>query len=134
MKLVLYLYKKFFSVFLGSLFFFILVLSLTDLLMNIWNYTSRAVPADQIAMIMLYYIPKTVWYAVPISMLFTTSYVLSDLSAKNELIAVFASGVSLFRFTAPISFIDKDTSQFFCRTTEQNCLPLSSSALLQDTP
>ncbi len=102
MKLVLYLYKKFFTVFLGALFFFVLTLSLTDLFMNIWNYVSRSVPTDQIAIIMLYYIPKAVWYAIPISMLFATAYVLSDLYAKNELLAVFASGVSLFKFTVPL--------------------------------
>ncbi len=105
MKLVIYMCKKFFATFLASLFFFVLVLGLTDLLMNVWAYISRNVPAKQVLLIMLYYIPKSVWYAVPIAVLFATAYMLSDLYAKNELLAVFASGISLFKFTAPLLVI-----------------------------
>ena len=57
---------------------------------------------------MLNYIPKTVWYAVPVAILFSTSYSLSNMYANNELEALFASGVSLFKFTLPaliLSFI-----------------------------
>lgn len=105
MKLIIYLYKKFISIFLGSLAFFVLVLGLTDLLMNIWNYINQQVPAKDVGMIMFYYIPKTVWYSVPIAVLFATAYTLSDLYAKNELVAIFASGISLLRFTMPLLVI-----------------------------
>ena len=54
---------------------------------------------------MLYYVPKTVWYAVPIAVLFATAYVLSNMYANNELLAVFATGVSLFRFTIPLLIV-----------------------------
>ena len=105
MKLVSYLYKKFFAVFIGALAFFVMILSMTDLLMNLWNYISKSVSFSQIGKIMLYYIPKTVWYSVPIAMLFSTAYTLSDLYAKNELTAIFASGVSLFKFTSPLLIV-----------------------------
>ncbi|MCH5290933.1 MAG: LptF/LptG family permease [Treponema sp.] len=102
MKLVLYLLRHFFAVFFGALAFFVLILLLTDLLMNLWNYISKEVQSEQVVQILLYYIPKTVWYAVPVAVLFATAYTLSDLYAKNELLAVFASGVSLFKFTVPL--------------------------------
>jgi lipopolysaccharide export system permease protein len=102
MKLVGYLYKKFIGVFIGALAFFVMALSLTDLLLNLWNYISKAVPLATIGTIMLYYLPKTVWYSIPIATLFSTAYTLSDLYANNELTAIFASGISLFRFTAPL--------------------------------
>ena len=105
MKLVLYMYKKFFGIFIGSLFFFVLVLCMTDLLINLWNYISKNVPSKQVGIILLYYVPKTVWYAVPIAMLFATAYMLSDLYARNELLAIFASGISLLRFTAPLLLV-----------------------------
>ena len=105
MKLVVYMYKKFFAIFFASLFFFVLVLGLTDLLMNVWNYISRNVAPRTVLEIMLYYVPKSTWYAVPIAMLFATAYMLSDLYAKNELLAVFACGISLFRFTAPLLLV-----------------------------
>ena len=102
MKLVKYLLKNFFGVFLFSLFFFVLILCLTDLLLNIWNYINKNVPPAQVGQILLYYIPKTVWYAVPIAVLFATAYVLSNMYANNELLAVFATGTSLFKFTLPL--------------------------------
>ena len=102
MKLVSYLLKKFFAVFFLSLLFFVLILCLTDLLLNIWNYISKNVPPAQIGLILLYYIPKTVWYSVPIAVLFSTAYILSNMYANNELMAVFVSGISLFRFTLPL--------------------------------
>lgn len=105
MKLVFYMYKKFFTIFLGSLFFFVLVLCLTDLFMNLWDYISKNAKLTEVCTILLYYVPKSVWYSVPISVLFSTAYMLSDLYAKNELLAVFASGVSLFRFSAPLLLV-----------------------------
>ena len=102
MKLVGYLYKKIFPMFLGALLFFALVLNLVDLFINIATYLQNGVAAKDIAKVMLYYIPKTIWYAVPVAILFSTSYCLSDMYAHNELEALFASGVSLFKFTAPI--------------------------------
>ena len=105
MKLAFYMLKKFFVVFLGSVVFSVLILSLTDLLLNIWGYVSKNVPSTQVFQIMIYYFPKAIWYSVPIAMLFATAYMLSDLYAKNELLAVFACGVSLFRFTFPLMIL-----------------------------
>ena len=96
MKLVFYMLKRFFPVFIGAVMFFVLVLCLTDLFMNLWNYISKNVSSRDVALILIYYIPKAVWYAVPIAMLFATAYMLSDFYARNELLAVFASGISFF--------------------------------------
>ena len=52
--------------------------------------------------VMVLYIPKTLSFSLPLSILFAVSYTLSDLYAKNELTAIFASGVSLFHFTLPL--------------------------------
>lgn len=105
MKLIIYMLKKFFGIFIGAMFFFVLVLSITDLLMNLWNYISRGIAPKDIYKVMILYVPKTIWYATPIAMLFATAYMLSDLYAKNELLAVFASGVSLFKFAAPLLLV-----------------------------
>lgn len=102
MKLIKYLLGNFFRVFFISLFFFVLIFCLTDLLLNIWNYISKGVSPVQIGKILLLYVPKTIWYSVPIAVLFATVYVLSNMYANNELLAIFASGVSLLRFTLPL--------------------------------
>lgn len=105
MKLVLYLYKKVFPLFIGSMLFFAFVLNLVDLFMHIANYLQNNCSARDIIMVMIYYIPKTIWYGVPVAILFSTSYVLSDMYANNEIEALFASGVSLLRFTMPLLIV-----------------------------
>lgn len=102
MKLVIYLFKRFMPIFIGALGFFSLVLVLVDLLMNLWKYIQNESPLMAVLTVMLLYLPKTLWYAVPLGILFAVSYTLSDLYANNELVALFASGVSLVRFTAPL--------------------------------
>lgn len=105
MRLTLYMLRRFFLVFAASVFFFTLLLELTDFLLNLWNYISHGVELRDIALIALYYIPKAVCYSVPIAVLFAATYVLSGFYANNELLAVFASGVSLRRFSAPLLFV-----------------------------
>ena len=102
MKLVQYLFRKVIPLFLGAIVFFALVLILVDLMMNLWNFISNGVPGLKVMRIMGLYLPKCLWYATPIAILFAVSYTLSDLYANNELIAIFASGVSLTRFTFPL--------------------------------
>lgn len=102
MKLVLYIYRSFFGIFLGALAFFCLVLNLADLLMNLWRYISVSASVGDVFSVVFHYVPKTVSYSVPIALLFATAFTLSNLYAKNELTAVFACGVSLLRFTFPL--------------------------------
>ena len=105
MKLVIYLFKKIIPLFLGAMFFFALVLNLVDLFMNIATYLQNNCSGKDMLTVMLYYIPKTVWYAVPVAILFSTSYGLSEMYATNEIQALLASGVSLFRFTVPLLIV-----------------------------
>lgn len=105
MKLVGYLLKKIIPLFIGAVLFFALVLNLVDLFMNITTYMQNGCSWHDVGVVMLNYIPKTVWYAVPVAILFSTSYTLSNMYANNELEALFASGVSLFKFTFPALFL-----------------------------
>ena len=102
MKLVIYLFKKVLPLFFGAMFFFALVLNLVDLFMHIATYLQNNCSAKDMLLVMLYYIPKTIWYAVPVGILFSTSYALSEMYVANEIQALLASGVSLFRFTLPL--------------------------------
>lgn len=105
MKLVIYLLKKVIPLFLGAMFFFALVLNLVDLFMNIATYLQNNCSGKDMLLVMAYYVPKTIWYAVPVAILFSTSYALSEMYAANEIQALLASGVSLFRFTLPLLII-----------------------------
>ena len=102
MKFVGYILKKIIPFWFVSLLFIALILNLVDLFMNISKYLEMEAPARDVLRVMYYYISKTIWYAGPIAFLFTVTYVLSDLYAKNEMEAIFASGVSLFKFVLPV--------------------------------
>lgn len=102
MKLNLYLLALFLPILLGALGFFSLVIVLIDFLMNLWKYIQNGVSPSQMLKIMFLYLPKTVWYALPLATLFAVSHTLSSLYANNELVAVFATGVSLLDFTKPL--------------------------------
>lgn len=102
MKMVEYLFRKVVPLFVGALMFFALVLVLVDLMMNLWNFISNGVSGAKVFRILMLYVPKCLWYSTPIAILFAVSYTLSDLYANNELVAIFASGISLTRFTFPL--------------------------------
>ncbi len=102
MTLVKYIFKRFVPLFLGSLFFFAFVLILVDLLMNLWPFIQNQVPPATVFRLMALYVPKTIWYSTPIATLFAVAYTLSDFYANNELTAIFASGVPLAVFAAPL--------------------------------
>ncbi|MBR6216025.1 MAG: LptF/LptG family permease [Spirochaetaceae bacterium] len=105
MTFIMYLCKRFWGVFLGALFFFAMALCLVDMFMNLWRYIAQNVAPGAIFKVSLLYIPKAVSFSVPLAILFGAAYILSDLYAKNELTAIFASGVSLFRFSLPLLVI-----------------------------
>lgn len=102
MKLILYVLKLFFPLFLGAIVIFSFVLELVDLMMNIWKYIYNDVPFSEVLRLMYYFLPKSLSWALPLSVLFASCYMLSMLYSRNELTAVFASGISLIRFTMPL--------------------------------
>lgn len=102
MKLVLYIYRMFFPLFLAALATFAFILEMVDLMMNIWRYIYNSVPVNVVGSIMLNFLPKTFTWAMPLAFLFASCFMLSTLASNNELSALFASGVSLIEFTAPL--------------------------------
>lgn len=102
MKLVQYILRKIIPFFLIALIFVSLILNLVDLFMNLNKYMEMNAPAASVLKVMLLYVPKTIWYASPIAFLFSVTYILSDLYSSNEMEALFASGISLLRFVAPV--------------------------------
>ena len=98
------LLKQFIPIFIGALSFFILLLQVIDLFMNISQYINEDVPLLIILKIILYYTPKALNISLPMALLFSISFTLGTLYSNNELIAIFASGVKLFRFVYPLIF------------------------------
>jgi lipopolysaccharide export system permease protein len=91
---------------------FMLLLSLIDLFANLVRYLNYEVPFSQIMTISMFYLPKSLSYALPISLLFASAYTLGDLYARNELTSIFSSGIPFWRFSLPLVFIGLIASFF----------------------
>jgi lipopolysaccharide export system permease protein len=100
--LLKYIFSLFMPRFFGAAAFFSFVIVFVDLMMNLWQYISASAPMASVAAVEFLCLPKAVFYSVPIAILFASSHTLSVLYARNELLAVFASGVPLFTFALPM--------------------------------
>ena len=91
---------------------FILLLCLIDLFANLVRYLNNEVSPMNILKVTALYIPKSISYALPISLLFAAAYTLGDLYARNELTSVFAAGIPFWRFSFSLLIIGLATSFF----------------------
>jgi lipopolysaccharide export system permease protein len=107
-----YLVRQFFPVFFVAVSMFMLLVCLIDLFGNLVRYLNYEVPLDQILLVSLYYIPKSMSYALPISSLFAAAYILGDLYARNELTSIFSAGIPFWRFSLPLVLIGLMVSLF----------------------
>jgi len=94
-----YLLRQFFPIFFIAISMFVFLLLLIDLFANLVRYMNNEVPISTILQITLHFIPKSVSYALPISLLFAAAYTLGDLYAKNELTSIFSTGIPFWRFS-----------------------------------
>lgn len=85
-----------------ALVFFVVLLELGDLFANLVKYLSNDVPLRSILIVLALYFPKCVSFSMPLAVLFSSSYVMGNMYAKNELTSIFASGYSLYSLIAPL--------------------------------
>ena len=85
-----------------SLLFFIFLIELVDLFANLWRYLNNDASILSILKVAYLYLPKCLIFSTSPALLFSVSYTLGTYYSHNELIAVFGSGISLFRFTFPL--------------------------------
>ena len=101
MVLDLYLLRQFLPIFFIAISMFVFILLLIDLFANLVRYLQNDVPIRAILQITMFFIPKSISYAMPISLLFAVAYALGDLYAKNELTCIFSAGIPFWRFCIP---------------------------------
>ena len=97
-----YLLQLFFPVFVITILFFILLLQLGDLFLNLAQYLQNQARFVTLLRIMYFYLPKCISFAMPLSVLFASSYTMGNMYAKNELTSIFASGMPLAVLVAPL--------------------------------
>jgi len=104
-KLDIMLVFSFLQTFLISIFFFIFLIELVDLFANLWRYLNNDASVFSILHVAYLYLPKCIIFSISPALLFSVSFTLGNYYSNNELIAIFGSGISLFRFTLPLIII-----------------------------
>lgn len=99
------LLSQFFPILALSLTFSVLILQIVELFQNLNRYLAAGVGWDKILTIQYHYIPRTIGWSLPISLLFSTNFCLGSLYSRNELIAILTGGISFRRFTAPLMIL-----------------------------
>ncbi len=96
------LLKEFLPFLAVGVLFFALILVMADIFTNLWKYLNRDIGFFQAFYVSILYAPRALSFALPIGSMFAAAFALGNLGSRNELIAVFGAGVSLWRFVIPI--------------------------------
>lgn len=97
-----YISKLFVGYFLGGLLIFATIFLAIDVLSSIVRY--QAVPAEVLIRYYMYYLPEVVYRMVPVACVLGTVFTLATLNKSNELVALYAAGMSLLRISTPVLF------------------------------
>ncbi len=76
-----------------------------DLVDNLRKYTERKLELKAVALSYLYWIPDTLFMVLPAAVLFATVFSIGTFTRYSEITAAKASGISFYRFIAPILFM-----------------------------
>ena len=76
-----------------------------DLVDNLRKYTERKLAFNAVALSYVYWIPDTLFMVLPAAVLFATVFSIGTFTRYSEISAAKASGISFYRFIAPILFM-----------------------------
>ncbi|MCF6268826.1 MAG: LptF/LptG family permease [Melioribacteraceae bacterium] len=96
-----YLIKQFLQTILFALLTFVAIFIIVDLMEHIDEFIDFDVPFEIILKYYAAFLPQMIRYMTPISVLLAALFVTGKLSDLNEVTALKASGMSLYRYMAP---------------------------------
>jgi lipopolysaccharide export system permease protein len=117
------LLKQFIPIFLATWFLLSILINITDLFINITRYIERAVDIQEILRVQLLFFPRCMTLSIAVALLFSVTFTLGSLYARNELIAVLAMGMPLPRFTASLLILSLLLSISFFVFEDQVVIP-----------
>ncbi len=104
-----------------------LMLVSVDLFMHLDSYVNSEVPAFTIFKLTLLYSPEALLFALGPSLLFASTYHLSQMQANNELISLYNAGISYRKIIIPILILGFCFSLFQFTFNELVAIPSSRS-------
>lgn len=98
----LYILKQFIRNFLFGLLCFVVIFILVDLFENLDKFIDKNLSYGYIVQYYQYFIPEILRLITPVGMLLATLFTMSRFTNYSEMTAINSSGISLYRFAAPI--------------------------------
>jgi len=97
-----YVLSEWTKIFFGTALGFPLIVTIFDVVDNIDKYLNRKLSFEAIALSYLYWIPDSMFMALPASVLFATVFAIGGFTRHAEITAAKASGISFHRLTFPV--------------------------------
>lgn len=97
-----YVFSEWFKIFLATSLGFPLLVILFDATDNLDKYLAKKLPPMNILMSYVYWLPDSIFLILPAAVLFATVFSIGAFTRHSEITAAKASGVSFYRFIAPI--------------------------------
>jgi len=103
-----YLIKQFIQTILFGLLAFTLIFVVIDMMENLDDFIDQNVPSMMILQYYLVFMPEIIRLITPVAVLLASLFTAGKMSSLNEITAIKAGGISLYRFMAPfivVSFL-----------------------------
>ncbi|MGH7663349.1 MAG: LptF/LptG family permease [Gemmatimonadaceae bacterium] len=97
-----YVLGEFWRIFVTTALGFPIMIIIIDLADNLDKYLARSISAGDIAMSYVYWLPDSMFMVLPAAVLFATVFSIGTFTRHSEIAAAKASGMSFYRFIAPI--------------------------------
>ena len=97
-----YVFVEFWKIFVTTAIGFPILVNIIDLTDNLDKYLGQHLSGGRIALSYLYWLPDSMFMALPAAVLFATVFAIGALTRHSEITAAKASGISFYRFIAPI--------------------------------
>ena len=111
-----YVLRQFIQMALFVLVGFMLLFVVVDMMENLDDFLDKQATAGIIASYYFYFLPEIIKLTIPVAMLLSALFTTGRLSTFNELTAMKSSGMSLYRFMAPLllfAFLVSGVSIYF---------------------
>jgi lipopolysaccharide export system permease protein len=97
-----YVFVEFWKIFVTTALGFPILVNIIDLTDNLDKYLGQHLSIGRIALSYLYWLPDSMFMVLPAAVLFATVFAIGALTRHSEITAAKASGISFYRFIAPI--------------------------------
>jgi lipopolysaccharide export system permease protein len=97
-----YVFVEWLKIFCSTAIGLPILLVIIDLTDHLPAYLQRNIPRADIALSYVYWMPQSMFMALPAAVLFATVFSIGNFTRHSEITAAKASGISFYRLTAPI--------------------------------